>query len=119
MPIEPAVFWTFAATLVATLSANIAIKTKERRFKEFFGTNVEICAKLWTLCLPLLPESASPVHLLWALYFLKQYNTEGVILIPIYSMTLFGISDSKLQIIIFKHINVSFPRGLELSAPDR
>jgi hypothetical protein len=78
MPIEPAVFWTFAATLVATLSANISIKTKERRFKEFFGINAEICAKLWTLCLPLLPESASPVHLLWALYFLKQYNTEGV-----------------------------------------
>jgi hypothetical protein len=78
MPIEPALFWTLAATLVAILSTTISIKMKERRFKENFGINAEICDKLWVLCLPLLPESASPVHLLWALYFLKQYNTEGV-----------------------------------------
>jgi len=78
LPIEPAVFWTLAATLVATLSANISTKTKERRYKEFFGISAENCARLWTLCLPLLPESASPVHLLWALYFLKKYSTEGV-----------------------------------------
>jgi hypothetical protein len=43
MPVEPAVFWTLAATLVASsLSANISTKTKERRFKEGFGIKADI-----------------------------------------------------------------------------
>jgi hypothetical protein len=70
--------WALAATLATNLSTQISEKTKERRFRELFGINAEICAKLWLLCLPLLPESASPVHLLWALYFLRQYSIEGI-----------------------------------------
>jgi hypothetical protein len=50
----------------------------KQRVKKIFGVKADICAKLWTLCLPLLPQSVSPVHLLWALYFLKQYSTEEV-----------------------------------------
>jgi hypothetical protein len=34
-------------------------------------------------------------------------------------MILFGISDSKYKLIDFQHVNVSFPRRLELSARDR
>lgn len=35
-----------------------------RRFKTFFGISPKICALSW--------------HLLWALFFLKNYNTESV-----------------------------------------
>jgi hypothetical protein len=76
--IYPAVFWTLATSLVYTLSGKISVKTKERRFKKIFGVNANICAKLWKLCVPLLPPSTRPVHLLWALYFLKQYSMEEV-----------------------------------------
>jgi hypothetical protein len=76
--IDPAVFWTLATSLVDTLSGKISVKTKERRFKKIFGVNANICAKLWKLCVPLLPPSTRPVHLLWALYFLKQYSMEEV-----------------------------------------
>jgi hypothetical protein len=34
-------------------------------------------------------------------------------------MILFGISDRKYKLIVFQHVNVSFPRRLELSARDR
>ena len=80
MPVEPALFWTLAATLVGTLSSTsvLSSKTKERRFKEHFGIKAEMCAILWGLCLPFLPVDASPIHLLWTLYFLKHYNTECV-----------------------------------------
>jgi hypothetical protein len=80
LPVEPALFWTLAATLVAAIPTTgvLSLKTKERRFKEHFGIKPEMCASLWALCLPFLPVDASPMHLLWTLYFLKQYNTECV-----------------------------------------
>jgi hypothetical protein len=76
--VDSSVFWTLAVSLVSTLSPNVCMATKEKRFRAMFGVKNDICGKLWTLCLPLLPEGVSPVHLLWALYFLKHYNTECV-----------------------------------------
>lgn len=78
IPVDPGVLWTLAVSLVSTLSTNVSMDTKEKRFKAVFGVKHDICVRLWTLCLPLLPEGVRPVHLLWALYFLKQYNTECV-----------------------------------------
>lgn len=50
-----------------------------RRFKEQFGVTPEVCAKLWTLLDPYatMANAVKPCHLLWALVFLKQYNTES------------------------------------------
>lgn len=53
----------------------------ERKFLAFFGTTAFVCALLWAMLLPQLPDLPSnvhPKHLLWALIFLKQYNIEEV-----------------------------------------
>lgn len=49
-----------------------------RRFKSFFGVSPNICAMCWNMIKDELPDSYQEVHLLWALYFLKCYNTESV-----------------------------------------
>jgi hypothetical protein len=51
----------------------------QRRWKEMFGVTPEVCSKLWDLCDPYnaMPNAVKPVYLLWALAFLKQYNTES------------------------------------------
>lgn len=49
-----------------------------RRFKSFFGASPQICAICWTLIKNELPANYREVHLLWALLFLKCYNTESV-----------------------------------------
>ncbi len=50
----------------------------QRRFISLFGTSPRICAICWTLIKNELPASYREVHLLWALLFLKCYNTENV-----------------------------------------
>jgi hypothetical protein len=72
------VFSALAADLSKTLGYNTARATRQRRFKKVFGVNALICAKVWDAVLPHLPCSASPVHLLWTLYFLRQYGLEEV-----------------------------------------
>ena len=72
------VFTALAATLVLSLNGAASEKTQERRFKKVFGVSAATCARLWNLCLPSLPSCALPIHLLWALYWLKQYSLEEV-----------------------------------------
>jgi hypothetical protein len=51
-----------------------------RRFKAFFGVQPARASEVWSLLLGhnLMPPKALPVHLLWALLFLKLYGTEDV-----------------------------------------
>lgn len=77
--VEASVFKTLAANLAPTLlRSDNALTTRKRRFKVLFGVSPVICAKVWTALIPSLPASASPLHLLWTLYFLKQYGKEEV-----------------------------------------
>lgn len=48
-----------------------------RRFRSVFGTSPLVCAKLW-IALNDHHETSVPVHLLYALTFLKLYQTEHV-----------------------------------------
>ena len=52
----------------------------ERRWKATFGATPEICSELWDMCDPLnnMPNGVMPLHLLWALMFLKLYLPENV-----------------------------------------
>jgi hypothetical protein len=43
-----------------------------------FGVSPANCSRLWDLIKLSLPPRASPRHLLWALFFLKQYAHEVV-----------------------------------------
>ena len=49
-----------------------------RRFRGIFGVSPETCASLWNLIGEKAPSGSVPVHLLWALLFLKSYSTEHV-----------------------------------------
>lgn len=49
-----------------------------RRFKCFFGVSPQVCAIVWDECYNKLPNGAEPKHLLWCLFFLKQYQPEHV-----------------------------------------
>lgn len=49
-----------------------------RRFKSFFGVSPLICVKAWLHLKSVLPSDYQEIHLLWALLFLKCYNTEHV-----------------------------------------
>ena len=72
--VHATVFSALAAEMSKTLGSNTARATRERRFKKIFGVSALICAKVWEAVVPHLPCSASPVHLLWTLYFLKHYG---------------------------------------------
>lgn len=48
------------------------------RFKAFFGVSPSICAMAWQHLKTSLPTDYNEMHLLWALLFLKCYNTESV-----------------------------------------
>jgi hypothetical protein len=74
--IDASVFWALGSTLSGNLSGKISAKTKDRRFRKIFGVCAETCCKVRNLCVPDLPEKTSPLHLLWTLYFLKQYGLE-------------------------------------------
>jgi hypothetical protein len=78
--IGPEVFTTLAAMLVPSSFApdRTPARTKARRYKALFGVSSATCSRLWALGKPSLPSSAGPCHLLWTLYFLKQYGHEEV-----------------------------------------
>jgi len=55
-------------------------ETHKRRFHATFGTTPAICAMLWEKLDPActMPKGSLPVHLLWALMFMKLYCSEAV-----------------------------------------
>lgn len=59
-------------------------KIELRRFKAYFGCSPERCAQLWSLIhqnksAKRWVRGGSPQHLMWALLWLKLYNTEEVV----------------------------------------
>ena len=62
-----------------TAASSSSTTTTNRRFRSAFGINPLICRHVWNL-IANSPKSinvptARPKHLLWALLFLKQYNS--------------------------------------------
>lgn len=51
--------------------------TGHRKFRTFYGISPDVCSSIWLL-LSEKPSSAEPKHLLWCLFFLKNYNKEHV-----------------------------------------
>lgn len=51
-------------------------KTTLRRFKSFFGVTPLLCSIIWEKIESSAPSESKPKHLLWTLYFLKQYDVE-------------------------------------------
>lgn len=73
--LDPEFFWKLGHNLTGhnvLKSENIG----RRRFVSLFGVSHNICSIIWRYIEPNLPNGSTPSHLLWALLFLKNYNTE-------------------------------------------
>jgi hypothetical protein len=53
---------------------------EDRLFREFFGVSAFVALTLYTMLVEynFLPPGGEIIHLLWTLFFLKKYPTEGV-----------------------------------------
>ena len=71
-------FATFASTMLKRANGLQVYTIGERRFKELFGVDAEVCTVLWDELLAYKPDGGKPIHLLWALIFCKVYGTEEV-----------------------------------------
>ena len=71
-----ALIWEVALNLMR-INGQVSERTKMRSFRAHFGTSPTIAADLWVR-LGILLSGARPLHLLCALFFLKNYNTEFV-----------------------------------------
>jgi len=58
----------------------LSVETEWQQFHATFGADVELCSVIWSkLHLHgLLPARGKPIHLLWALMFLKLYFAESI-----------------------------------------
>ena len=58
----------------------VCTATEDQRFHAVFGTCAAICSHIWMLLIEyqLIQNSGKPIHLLWALMFMKLYNSESV-----------------------------------------
>ena len=55
---------------------DLSLADYPRRFRALFGASPAVCSVVWSLASRSLPPKARPIHLLWALLFLKVYATE-------------------------------------------
>lgn len=69
-------FYSHGNFITKHWSSSLCVET--RRFKSFFGISPSICAKSWMHLKNYLTPDNKEIHLLWALLFLKCYNTESV-----------------------------------------
>lgn len=62
-------------------STIVVLATEMTRFKAMFGTGPDNCARIWAMIDPFasMPAGVQVVHLLWALMFLKLYDSESVL----------------------------------------
>ena len=50
-----------------------------QKYVAHFGVDSLVTAKIWDMTKPSLPTKVKPKHLLWALMFMKVYNSELVL----------------------------------------
>lgn len=59
-------------------AAGLTVVDRSRRFRALFGVSPLVCQKIWELLESSRLPASNPVHLLWALMFLKVYASEHV-----------------------------------------
>ena len=63
-----------------------SISKKRTKFSSLFGVSAVVCAEVWNRIVSGIPRGARPIHLLWALFFLKSYSFETI------SSSFFGVT---------------------------
>jgi hypothetical protein len=71
--VTPAAFLAMGNGLLDVTSSD------ERAFRAHYGTGPLTCSRVWTMCIDAFPRGVLTMHLLWALLFLKIYETEDVL----------------------------------------
>ena len=66
------------ALFLAHQGEQVGEATRSRQFRAHFGVSPLVRSIVWSMVLESLPHGAQPIHLLWALLFLKVYATEHV-----------------------------------------
>lgn len=70
------IFWNQGLNY-ANHNPNNSETVGHRIFKCFYGVSPNVCSAVWRM-FQNTPPNAEPKHLLWALLFLKRYNTEHI-----------------------------------------
>ena len=73
--VPPATFQFYAQEYIKNYHDYLADSTKNRIFSASFGISAMICTQILHLIDDIIQTNTSPKHLLWALLFLKHYNT--------------------------------------------
>ena len=71
------IFLAVANEMIRTNQRDRRFKMADRTFRAFFGVGLITCVKLWEMCN--FPAKTKPKHMMWALMFLKTYDTEEVL----------------------------------------
>jgi len=69
-------FYRLAKHLQNRSGASVgAFSIEDRRFREYFGCGASIALLVWTMLgtYDAIPDGGAIIHLLWALYFMKNY----------------------------------------------
>lgn len=69
-------FYNYGNSITKHSSASTVVGMS--RFKAHFGVSPSICSMAWNHLKQDLPRDYNEMHLLWALLFLKCYNTDSV-----------------------------------------
>ena len=77
LPVSPESLSSLALPLMSQ-APGLAVTAHERRFRSLFGVSPLACSALWSRIMRSLPHGCRPIHLLWALLFLKVYAAENV-----------------------------------------
>lgn len=70
------IFWNEGLSY-ANHNINNSNLTGYRKFRAFYGISSEVFAILWNL-IRQKPRGSEPKHLLWCMFFLKNYNKEHI-----------------------------------------
>ena len=70
-------FLRLGSNLYPILDRGNSEDVRKRRYITFFGATYEVIYDLWDLIENNLPSPRNPIHLLWTMMFLKQYNKES------------------------------------------
>ena len=82
MQVTPDYFRQTGLTIMGWANTTSHSITMDRQFRASFGTHPLLCHQIWNLInnglMCTSNNCARPKHLLWALLFLKQYNTTEI-----------------------------------------
>lgn len=92
------IFWSQGLCFIKHNSFNSSL-SGNRKFRAFFGVSSTICAILWNL-IEQEHANSETKHLLWCLFFLKNYNIEHV------NASIFEVDEKTYRLWVWRFIRM-------------